>query len=109
MIHTGINDLSNWVTTLKEVRQLVKFVKELDKEEKVKIGFSGVINRSDRNLEKEIVDLNLKLKRYCEGNQFLFIDNDNIDKSYLKNSKLHLNQKGTNVLCQNIRKSLYDY
>ena len=63
MIHTGINDLSNWVTTLKEVRQLVKFVKELDKEEKVKIGFSGVINRSDRNLEKEIVDLNLKLKQ----------------------------------------------
>ena len=59
MIHTGINDLSNWVTTLKEVRQLVKFVKELDKEAKVKIGFSGVINRSDRNLEKEIVDLNL--------------------------------------------------
>ena len=63
MIHTGINDLTNWVTTLKEVRQLVKFVKELDKEEKVKIGFSGVINRSDRNLEKEIVDLNLKLKQ----------------------------------------------
>ena len=63
MIHTGINDLSNWVTTLKEVRQLVKFVKELDKEEKVKIGFSGVINRSDRNLEKEIIDLNLKLKQ----------------------------------------------
>ena len=63
MIHTGINDLSNWVTTLKEVRQLVKFVKELDKEAKVKIGFSGVINRSDRNLEKEIVDLNLKLKQ----------------------------------------------
>ena len=63
MIHTGINDLTNWVTTLKEVRQLVKFVKELDKEAKVKIGFSGVINRSDRNLEKEIVDLNLKLKQ----------------------------------------------
>ena len=63
MIHTGINDLTNWVTTLKEVRQLVKFVKELDKEEEGKISFSGVINRSDRNLEKEIVDLNLKLKR----------------------------------------------
>ena len=94
---------------MNEVRQLVKCVKELDKEEEVKIGFSSVINRSDRNLEKEIVDLNLKLKRYCEGNQFLFIDNDNIDKSHLNNSKLHLNQKGTNVLCQNIRKSLYDY
>ena len=109
VIHTGTNDLTNGVKTMKEVRQLVKCVKELDKEEEVKIGFSSVINRSDRNLEKEIVDLNLKLKRYCEGNQFLFIDNDNIDKSCLNNSKLHLNQKGTNVLCQNIRKSLYDY
>ena len=49
---------------MNEVRQLVKCVKELDKEEEVKIGFSSVINRSDRNLEKEIVDLNLKLKRY---------------------------------------------
>ena len=106
VIHTRTNYLTNGVNTMKEVRQLVKCVKELDKEEEVKIGFSSVINRSDRNLEKEIVDLNLKLKRYCEGNQFLFIDNDNIDKSCLKNSKLHLNQKGTNIWCQNIRKSL---
>ena len=106
MIHTGTNDLTYGVNTMKEVRQLVKCVKELDKEEEVKIGFSSVINRSDRNLEKETVDLNLKLKRYWEGNQFLFIDNDNIDKSCLKNSKLHLNQKGTNIWCQNIRKSL---
>ena len=62
MIHTGTNDLTNGVNTMKEVR-LVKCVKELDKEEEVKIGFSSVINRSDRNLEKEIVDLNLKLKQ----------------------------------------------
>ena len=109
VIHTGTNDLTNGVNTMKEVRQLVKCVKELDKEEEVKIGFSSVINRSDRNLEKEIVDLNLKLKWYNEGNQFLFIDNHNIDKSCLNNSKLYLNEKGTNILCQNIRKSLYDF
>ena len=58
VIHTGTNDLTNGVNTMKEVR-LVKCVKELDKEEEVKIGFSSVINRSDRNLEKEIVELNL--------------------------------------------------
>ena len=98
VIHTGTNDLTNGVKTMKEVRQLVKCVKELDKEEEVKIGFSSVINRSDRNLEKEIADLNLKLKWYCEGNQFLFTDNDNIDKSCLNNSKSHLNQKGTNIV-----------
>ena len=83
VIHTGTNDLTNGVKTMNKVRQLVKCVKELDKEEEVKIGFSSVINRSDRNLEKEIADLNLKLKWYCEGNQFLFTDNDNIDKSCL--------------------------
>ena len=65
-----------------------------------------MIDRSDRNLEKEIIDLTLKLKWYCEGNQFPFIGNDNIDKSCLDNSKLHLNQKGAKILYQIIRKSL---
>ena len=64
MIHTGTNDLSNEVNTMKVVRQLVKCVKELDKEDEVKIGFSSVIDRSDRNPEKEIVDFKLKLERY---------------------------------------------
>ena len=99
MIHTGTNDLKNGVNTMKEVRQLVKCMKELDREEEVKIGFLSMINRSDRNLEKEIVDLNLKLKWYSKGNQFLFLDNYNIDKSCLNNIKLHLNEKGTNILC----------
>ena len=99
MIHPGTNDLKNGVNTMKEVRQLAKCMKELDREEEVKIGFSSMINRSDRNLEKEIVDLNLKLKWYSKGNQFLFLDNYNIDKSCLNNIKLHLNEKGTNILC----------
>ena len=60
LFYTGTNDLAKEVNTRKEVRQLVKRAKELNKEEEVKIGFSSVINRSDRNLEKEIVDLNLK-------------------------------------------------
>ena len=99
MIHAGTNDIKNGVNTMKEVRQLVKCMKELDREEEVKIGFLSMINRSDRNLEKEIVDLNLKLKWYSKGNQFLFLDNYNIDKSCLNNIKLHLNEKGTNILC----------
>ena len=60
LFYTGTNDLAKEVNTRKEVRQLVKRAKELNKEEEVKIGFSSVINRSNRNLEKEIVDLNLK-------------------------------------------------
>ena len=70
VIHTGTNYLTNGVNTKKEVRKLFKSVKELHKEEQVKISFSSVINRSHRNLGKDIIDLNHKLKWYYEGNQF---------------------------------------
>ena len=100
MIHTGTNDLTNGVNTMKEIRKIVKCVRDLDKDKKFYIGFLSVIIRSYRNLGQEIRDLNLKLKRYCEGNNFLFVDNVNIEESCLNNSKLHLNYKGTNILCQ---------
>ena len=78
VIHTRTNDLTNDVTTMKEIRKIVKCVRDLDKDKKVNIGFSSVISKSDRNLDQEIRDLNLKLKRYREGNNFLFVDNVNV-------------------------------
>ena len=68
MIHTGTNDLTNGVKTMKEIRKVVKCVRDLEKCKKVNIGFLSVISRSHRNFGQEIEDLNLKLKRYCEGN-----------------------------------------
>ena len=106
MIHTGTNDLTNGVNTMKEIRKIVKCVRDLDKDKKFNIGFLSVIIRSYRNLGQEIRDLNLKLKRYCEGNN-LFVDNVNIEESCLNNSKLYLNHKGTNILCQNIKNYIY--
>ena len=45
IIHTGTNDLSNGVNTMKKVRKLVKVVCEIDESQKIKIGFSSVIYR----------------------------------------------------------------
>ena len=101
MLHTGTNDLTNGVNTMKDLTKIFKCVRDLDKDKKVNIGFSSKINKSDRNLVQEIRDLNLKLKRYCEDHNFLSVDNVNVKESCLNNSKLHLNQKGTNILCQN--------
>ena len=109
MIHTGTNDLTNGVNTMKEIRKIVKCVRDLDKDKEVNNGFSSVISRSYRNLSQEIRDLNLKLKRYCEVNNFLFVDNVNIEESCLNNSKLHLNHKGTHILCQNVKNCIYHY
>ena len=50
MIHAGTNDLTNGVNTIKEIRKLVKCLRDPDKDNKVNIGFSSAISRSDRNL-----------------------------------------------------------
>ena len=109
IIHAGTNDLTNGVNTMKKVRKLVKVVCEIDESEKIKIGFSSVICRKDKDLEDEQNEINVKLKKYCEGKGFVFIENDNIIESGLNNSKLHLNKKGTNILTQNMKRSFNQF
>ena len=109
IVHTGTNDVTNGVNTLKKVRKLVKVVGEIDESQKTKIGFSSVICRKDKDLEDERNEVNMKLKKYCDGKGFVFIENDNIGESGMNNSKLHLNKKGTNILTQNIKRSFNQF
>ena len=104
IIHTGTNDLTNGVNTMKKVRKLVKVVREIDESEKIKIGFSSVIYRKDKDLEDERNEVNVTFKKYCESKEFAFIENNNISESGLNNSKLYLNKKGANILTQNIKR-----
>ena len=97
---TSIMALTQW----KNFKNLVKVVREIGESEKIKIGFSSVIYRKDKALEDEGNEVNMKLKKYCEGKGFVFIENANLNESVLNNSKLHLNKKGTNILTQNIKK-----
>ena len=85
IIHTGTNDLTNGVNTIKKVRKLVEIVREIDESEKSKIGFSSVIYRKDEDLEDERNEVNIKLKKDCEGKGFVFIENANISESGLNN------------------------
>ena len=71
-----------------------------------RIAISSEISRQDKEQnEKAVVDLNLKLKLFCDENLLDFIRNDNIDESCLGSKKLHLNRKG-NAYCA---KNLIDY
>ena len=81
-------------------------IRELYNSENIQIGFSSIMHRSDKDFSKEISELNVKLKKYCLGRGFIYIDNDNVNESCLNNSKLHLNKKGTNLFSKNILTSL---
>ena len=92
---------------MNRVRQVVGAVKEIDTEGKIKLGFSGIVARGDKNKE-DIVSPNNRLEKYCKGNEFFFIDNSNIDASCLNKSKLHLNRKGTSYLANNFRNHIFN-
>lgn len=51
IIHTGTNDLINGVTTKKEVRKLVRYIRDIDENEEITI---GIVSRYDRNPKMEI-------------------------------------------------------
>lgn len=51
IIHTGTNDLINGVTTKKEVRKLVRYIRDIDEKEEIKI---GIVSRYDRNPKMKI-------------------------------------------------------
>ena len=106
IIHIGTNDLKKGDNTMKKVRKCMEVIREIDNTENIQIGFSSIIQRADKDFSNEIKETNIKLKNYCSGNGFIFVDNDNINESCLNNSKLHLNKKGTQRLAKNILSSL---
>ena len=93
---------------MNKVRKVVAAVKEIDTEGNIKLGFSGIVARSDINEEEDIVSTNKRFEKYCEGNEFFFINNSNIDTSCLNKSKLHLNRKGRSYLANNFRNHIFN-
>ena len=102
IIHAGTNDLTNGTNTMKQVREIAKTIKEMEDSGKMGIGFSGIIQRVDRNFKDQIKETNDKLKRYCEGNGFVYVDNDNINEKSLNKSLLHLNKAGNKLFSKNL-------
>ena len=105
LIHIGTNDLTKCVNTMRKVRKCVEVIRELDNTENIKIGFSSIIQRTDKDFSNEINETNIQLKNYCFGKGSIFVDNNNINESCVNNSKLHI-KKGTQRLAKNILSSL---
>ena len=74
----------------------------MDVNNEIQIAFSNVIYHSDQDFEEEIKEINRRLENLWKGKGIKFINNNNIDGSYLNRSKLHLNKSGTALLIKKI-------
>ena len=106
IMHVGMNDMTRGVNTMSKVGKIVCAIQEVDSTRKIQLCFSSIVERADKGYSKEIKNINTRLKSYCLGKGLIFVDNSNIDESCLNNSKLHLSKKGTQLLSQNILRSL---
>ena len=102
IIHAGTNDLTNGTNTVKQVRKITKTIREIEDSGQIGIGFSGIIQRADKNFKDQIKETNEEVKRYCEGNGFVYVDNNNINEKSLNKSLLHLNKAGNKLLSKNL-------
>ena len=92
------------MNTIEKVKKVVQSIHKIDVNQEIQVAFSGIINREDNNFTEKIEERNTKLESYCRSKGFVFISNSKLDSSSLNRGRLHLNQKGTGLLCKNFAK-----
>lgn len=96
---------------MKDVRKTVKLVQfqKIDGVKEINFWSPGTAERTDHNFKNKISEANVRLRKYCEIKDFLFIRNENTDEGDLNESGLYLNRNGSKLFTRdmkNILKSL---
>ena len=73
LLDIGTNDLTKGINTTKNIRKCVKAFRKMYNTENIQIGFSRIMYKSDKDFSKEISELNVKLKKYCLGREFIML------------------------------------
>ena len=70
-----------------------------------KLVISGIIKRTDNsNLTSKVSELNATLRQVCTTNNYWgYIFHENIDRTHLNTSGVHLDKQGTAIMAQNIK------
>ena len=100
IFHVGTNDVPSNKKAKSNVESIVSLAKEV-KASKIDVSISSIIPRND-NWNNKLMEVNSYLKDLSESNDIPFISNTTINpKEHLNNSRLHLNPKNSNKLCDN--------
>ena len=108
LIHTGTNNMSNEsVTTIN--RRFERLENNLVHKKLKNVGLSSIVYRRDGVPDYKIRTVNRTIRNICIRNQWVFIDNDNIDESCLMNDMKHLNENGFNRMMMNFKLALSNF
>ena len=80
IIHTGTNDITRDIYTMKFIRKVVKSIRDYSKN--IQVSLSGIINGEDGNHNDKISEINTGMASYSEG-QGLIFKNNNTDGTCL--------------------------
>lgn len=80
-MYAGTNYITNGINSFKSVKKIAKKVKEFSSN--TKIVFLSLITRKDkRDLDKEVQDVNTRLKKYSAQMNIDYIENKNIKEEH---------------------------
>ena len=101
IVHSGTNNLTKNINTLRSVKKLCEKAKRISPD--TKIVFSNIIYRKDRrNTDKQRTDTNARIKNFCNQKNIPLIDNGNIKEEHLGVKKLHLNRRDNSLFAKNL-------
>ena len=101
IVHTGTSDLTKSFKTLRNIKRICEKVKRFSSV--TKIALSNIIYRKDkRNIDKQRIDTNSRLKNFCSQKNISLIDDSNIREEHSGVKKLHLNRRGNSLFAKNL-------
>ena len=100
IFHVRTNDVPSNKKAKFIAESILSLAKKV-KASKLDVSISSIILRYD-NWNNKVMEVNSYLKDLCESNDIPFISNTTTDpKKHLNNSRIHLNPKGSNKICDN--------
>lgn len=103
--HEGTNDLRDHTPTV-VAENIVDLARKIEAESNAEVILSELVPRSDNFSNDAVKAVNKRLMKYCNQNDWGMIKHQNIDRNCLNKSRLHLNEKGNNILFSNFVNAL---
>ena len=80
-MYAGTNYITNGINSFKSVKKIAKKVNELSSNTK-KVFLSLITRKDKRDLDKEVQDVNTRLKKYSAQMNIDYIENKNIKEEH---------------------------